>query len=60
MTAQNFISTAEEIAHLRAENDALKQEVGDLAAKNDWMRRLIYGPSSERRPREQDHGDAVQ
>ncbi len=60
MSAQSFISTAEELAHLRAEVTALKIEVGDLAAKNDWMRRVLYGPSSERRPPQQNHGDAVQ
>ncbi len=60
MTAHSFITAAEEIAHLRAENSALKVEVGDLSVKNDWMRRLIYGPTSERRPPQQDHGDAVQ
>jgi transposase len=58
--AQKFTSAAEEIAQLRAEVSALKLEVGDLSAKNDWMRRIIYGPSSERRAPAQDHGDAVQ
>jgi transposase len=55
-----FTSAAEEIAHLRSENMTLKQENGDLAAKNEWMRRVLYGPSSERRPPQQDHGKGVQ
>jgi len=60
VTAQKFITAAEEIADLRAEVAALKWQVGDLAAKNDWMRRVLYAPSSERRPPQQNHGDAVQ
>jgi transposase len=60
VTAQKFTSVIEENAHLRAENLSLKQEIGDLAAKYDWMRRILYGPSSERRPPEQDHGEATQ
>ena len=52
---------ADELAQMRAEISELRREVGDLAAKNDWMRRLLYGASSERRPPPvQDHGAAVQ
>lgn len=61
MPAAPVLTAAAELAQLREENCALRREVGDLAAKNDWMRRLLYGPSSERRPPPvQDHGDAVQ
>jgi len=30
----SFISSADELAHLRAENRTLRQEVGDLVVKN--------------------------
>ena len=60
MTSPTFISAAEEVERLRAEITALKQEVGDLATKNEWMRRLLYGPTSERSRPAQDHGAAVQ
>lgn len=54
-------STAAELDRLRQENAELKTELRDLSIKNEWMRRVLYGPSSERRrPQSQDHGDATQ
>jgi transposase/regulator of replication initiation timing len=53
-------STAVELERLRREIADLKIENRDLALKNEWMRRVLYGPSSERRRPQQDHGDAVQ
>lgn len=55
-----IVSTADELARLRKEIDALKGEVHDLSVKNEWMRRLLYGPSTERRRPEQDHQGGVQ
>jgi transposase len=53
-------TTTAELDRLRQEVEALKSEVRDLSIKNEWMRRVLYGPSSERRRPEQEHGDAVQ
>lgn len=53
-------SAAAELERLRRENVELKNENRDLLIRNEWMRRVLYGPSSERRRPPQDHGDAVQ
>ena len=58
MTA--ITNAAAELDRLRHENADLKSELRDLAIKNEWMRRVLYGPSSERRRPQQDHGDATQ
>lgn len=58
--ATGFISLDEEVRTLR-------QQVQDYAAlnrtleqKNAWLTKVVYGPRSERRPAEQDHGAATQ
>ena len=53
-------TVADELEHLRREVASLQGEVRDLTVKNEWMRRVLYGPSSERRRPQQDHGTAVQ
>jgi len=55
-----IVSTADELARLQKEIEALRSENHDLAIKNEWMRRLLYGPSTERRRPEQDHQGGVQ
>jgi hypothetical protein len=53
-------SPAVELERLRREVAELTNVVRDLTIKNEWMRRVLYGPTSERRRPEQDHGAAVQ
>lgn len=53
-------SVAAELERLRQENAELTSENRDLLIKNEWLRRVMYGPSSERRRPQQDHGDATQ
>jgi transposase len=54
------LSVAEELTRLRREISELKDELRDLSIRNEWMRRVLYGPSSERRRPQQDHGEAKQ
>jgi len=51
------LTVAAEMERLRKEVADLQSENQDLLIKNDWMRRLLYGPSSERKKStvEQDH-----
>ncbi|MDO8677627.1 MAG: IS66 family transposase [Acidobacteriota bacterium] len=53
-------TAAAELDRMRHEIEALKSEVRDLSIRNEWMRRVLYGPTTERRRPVQDHGDAVQ
>lgn len=60
MRMTTLLSVADEIAHLRKENEGLRQENKDLAIKNAWMVRVIYGPSTERKKPVQDHAEHQQ
>lgn len=53
-------TTAVELERLRQEVTELRSALRDLTLKNEWMRRVLYGPTSERRRPQQDHGAAVQ
>lgn len=55
-----LVSIAEENKRLRDANKILLEEVKDLSLKNEWMRRILYGPSSERKKPEQQHGEGHQ
>jgi len=52
-----LIPAAVEMERLRQENADLRNEVKDLSIKNEWMRRVLYGPSTERKKPAQQHGE---
>jgi len=54
------IPVAVELERLRQEVADLRAEIKDLSIKNDWMRRVLYGPSTERKKPEQDHAEHQQ
>lgn len=55
-----FISLEEEVRTLRQRVQDSEAVIQSLEQKNAWLTKVVYGPRSERRPVEQDHGPATQ
>jgi transposase len=55
-----FVSLENEVISLRAQVQNFAQQVEHLEAKNEWLRRAVFGTKSERRPVAQDLGAAEQ
>ena len=58
--ATGYISLADEVVALRAQVTEISQLVESLESKNAWLRRMVFGKKSERRPVAQDLGEAHQ
>ena len=59
-TGTGFVSLENEVISLRAQVRDFVQLVENLEAKNEWLRRTVFGTKSERRPVVHDLGAAIQ
>lgn len=55
-----FITLEEEVRSLRQQVQDSESLIRTQEQKIAWLTKVVYGPRSERRPVEQDHGDAKQ
>jgi transposase len=55
-----FITLEDEVRALRQQVQDNESVIRSLEQKNAWLTKVVYGPRSERRPAEQDHGAAKQ